>query len=256
MRVSLRWLRELLPEIPNDAHGVAGRLTSIGLAVDAVHDLRTRLEPLLVVEVRAIARHPKRDQLSLVQVDRGAGQLQQVVCGATNVPQPGGLVLLAPLGTQLPGMDGPLLPRDIGGIKSEGMLCSETELGVAEKSEGLMLIGPGQFEPGTPAIVAMPELDDVIFDLDITPNRPDALSHVGVARDLAASLGVPFTVPNTDLVLAGTEKSVESSIEIDNQDGERCPFTARPPRLTSRLALRRISCGGACSASGSAPYRT
>ncbi len=224
MRVSLRWLRELLPEIPNDAHGVAERLTSIGLAVDAVHDLRTRLQALLVVEVRAIARHPKRDQLSLVQVDRGAGQLQQVVCGAANVPQAGGLVLLAPLGTQLPGMDGPLLPRDIGGIKSEGMLCSETELGVAEKSEGLLVMGPGKFKPGTPAIVAMPELDDVIFDLDITPNRPDALSHVGVARDLAASLGVPFTVPNADLVLAGTEKSVESSIEIDNQDGERCPI--------------------------------
>jgi phenylalanyl-tRNA synthetase beta chain len=224
MRVSLRWLRELLPEIKRDARLVAEQLTSIGLAVDAVHDLRARLQPLLVVEVRAIQRHPKRDQLSLVDVDRGAGQLQQVVCGASNVPEPGGLVLLAPLGTQLPGMDGPLTPREIGGVKSEGMLCSETELGVAEKSEGLLVFGPGKFKPGTRAIDALPELDDIIFDLDITPNRPDALSHVGIARDLAALLGVSFAVPSADLVLAGTEKSVKDSIEIDNQDGERCPI--------------------------------
>ncbi len=224
MRVSLRWLRELLPEIPSDAQRVAERLTSIGLAVDAVHELRARLQPLLVVEVRAIARHPKRDQLNLVEVDRGAGQLQQVVCGAPNVPEPGGLVLLAPLGTQLPGMEGPLLPRDIGGIKSEGMLCSETELGVAEKSEGLWVMAPGQFKPGTRAIEALPELDNVIFDLDITPNRPDALSHIGIARDMAALLGVSFTVPSADLVLGGTEKPVANAIEIDNRDGERCPI--------------------------------
>jgi phenylalanyl-tRNA synthetase beta chain len=133
-------------------------------------------------------------------------------------------------------MEGPLLPREIGGIKSEGMLCSETELGVAEKSEGIWIIDPGKFRPGTRAIEALPELDDVIFDLDITPNRPDALSHIGIARDLAAVLGVPFTVSKTDLVLAGTEKSVENSIEIDNRDGERCPIYGAAAAVEVKVA--------------------
>ena len=224
MRVSLRWLRELLPNVPNDAKAVAERLTSIGLAVDAIVDLSSSLRPLLVAEVRAIERHPKRDHLQLVTVDRGLGNLQQVVCGATNVPASGGLVLLAPLGAQLPGMDQPLLPRELGGIKSEGMLCSETELGVAEKSEGLFVLPPGAFKPGTLAIEALPELDDVIFDLDITPNRPDALSHVGIARDLSAALCVPFKVPTADFVLNGTEKGIDEWITVENLDGERCPL--------------------------------
>ncbi len=223
MRVSLRWLRELLPEVPNDAKVVAERLTSIGLAVDAIHDLRSHLRPLLVVEVRGIEQHPKRDQLQLVTVDRGDGRLQRVVCGASNVPQPGGLVILAPLGAQLPSMDQPLTAREIGGVMSEGMLCSETELGVAEKSEGLLVMPPGYCKPGRLAIEALPELDDVIFDLDITPNRPDALSHLGVARDLSASLGARLEIPNADFAVGFTEKSMGDWITIDNQDGERCP---------------------------------
>ena len=224
MRVSLRWLRELLPEIPNDARAVGERLTSVGLAVNAAEDLATHLKPLVIVQVRAIEPHPKRDQLRLVTVDRGGGTLQQVVCGAPNVPAPGGLVILAPLGAQLPGMDQPLAARAIGGVTSEGMLCSETELGVAEKSEGLFIVLPGLCKPGTPAIEALPELDDVIFDLDITPNRPDALSHVGVARDLSAVLDVPFVVAPPDFVMGVTEKGVSEWISIDIQDGERCPL--------------------------------
>ena len=223
MRVSLRWLRELLPEIPNDAKDVGERLTSIGLAVDAIYDFTSRLRPLLVAEVHRIEQHPKRDQLQLVTVDRGDGRLQRVVCGASNVPDPGGLVILAPLGAHLPGMDQPLAPREIGGVMSEGMLCSETELGVAEKSEGLFVMPPGHCEPGLLAIEALPELDDVVLDLDITPNRPDALSHLGVARDLSASLGAQLEIPNADFVVSVTERSIDDWITIDNQDGERCP---------------------------------
>ena len=223
MRVSLRWLRELLPQIPNDPTAVAERLTSIGLAVDAVDDLASSLRPLHIVAVRAIEQHPKRDHLRLVTVDCGGGRQQRVVCGASNVPDPGGLVILAPLGARLPGMDQPLTPREIGGVMSEGMLCSETELGVADKSEGIFVMPPAFCNPGAPAIEALPELDDVIFDLDITPNRPDALSHLGVARDLAAAFGVAFELPNPDVVVAGTEKGIADWITIDIQDGERCP---------------------------------
>ena len=245
MRVSLRWLRELLPELPNDAGSVADRLTSIGLAVDAVANLGERLRPLQVVAVRAIAPHPKRDQLRLVDVDRGGGQLQRLVCGAPNVPDPGGLVVLALPGAQLPGMDAPLAPREIGGILSEGMLCSETELGVADKSDGLYVLPANAAAPGSSVVAVLPELDDVIFDLDITPNRPDALGHVGIARDLAASLNLPFDVDVlkarldasasrqlttgaaqgaiSDHVVAGTEKVAFDALAIEIHDGVRCP---------------------------------
>ena len=236
MRVSLRWLRELLPQIPNDPKFVGEKLTSIGLAVDAVHDFASNLRPMRIVEVREINKHPKRDQLRLVTVDCGGGTLQQVVCGAPNVPDPGGLVWLAPIGIRLPGMDQPLAARDIGGIKSEGMLCSETELGVADKSDGIFVMAPGTCKPGTPVIEALPELDDVIFDIDVTPNRPDALSHIGVARDLAAVLGVPFKVKEPDFVVPVAETSIDEWVSIDVKDGERCPIYGAAGAIDVTLA--------------------
>jgi len=236
MRVSLRWLRELLPEIPKDPKLVGETLTSVGLAVDAVHDFATRLQPMQVAEVREVDKHPKRDQLRLVTVDRGQGTLQRVVCGAPNVPDPGGLVWLAPLGTLLPGMDQPLDAREIGGIKSEGMLCSEVELGLADKSDGIFVMPPGTCKPGTPVIEALPELDDVVFDIDVTPNRPDALSHLGVARDLAARLGVPFKVPDPDLVLPVAETSIDDLVNVIVQDGERCPIYGAAAALDVKIA--------------------
>ena len=258
MRVSLRWLRELLPELPNDARTVADRLTSIGLAVDAVANLGERLRPLQVVAVRAIGPHPKRDQLRLVDVDRGRGQLQRIVCGAPNVPDPGGLIILAPLGAQLPCVDAPLVAREIGGILSEGMLCSEMELGVAEKSDGLYILPAGAAMPGSSVVAALPELDDVIFDLDITPNRPDALGHVGIARDLAASLNLPFDLkvlqarldasaacPSTtvgvrgtvaDDFVVGTESAAFDALAIEIHDGERCPRYGAAAAVGVRVA--------------------
>jgi len=244
MRVSLRWLRELLPELPNDALTVGDRLTSIGLAVDGVENLGDRLRALQVVTVCAIAPHPKRDQLRLVDVDRGPIGMQRVVCGAPNVPPPGGQVVLAPLGARLPGMDGPLGGREIGGIRSEGMLCSEAELGVTDKSDGILVLPAGTAAPGSSIVDLLPELDDVIFELDVTPNRPDALGHVGIARDLAASFELVFDAaalesrlawsgermpavarpagPDQDVV-TDTEKAAFDELKIQIDDAERCP---------------------------------
>jgi phenylalanyl-tRNA synthetase beta chain len=244
MRVSLRWLRELLPELPNDAVTVGERLTSVGLAVDGLDDLGARLRALQVVAVRAISPHPKRDQLRLVDIDRGSAGTQQVVCGAPNVPAPGGLVVLAPLGARLPGMDAPLGARDIGGVRSEGMLCSEAELGVTDKADGILILPPGAAAPGSSVVHALPELDDVIYELDITPNRPDALGHVGIARDLAASFklafgpaelrarlarscaSLPAAVTRPALgndVVSDTERAAFDSLQIQIDDPERCP---------------------------------
>jgi phenylalanyl-tRNA synthetase beta chain len=161
----------------------------------------------------------------LVTVSVGATE-QTVVCGADNVPAPPGLVVLAKLGANLPGVGFALERKSIGGVPSEGMLCSEVELGVAESSSGLFLIEPGRFAPGTPLLEAFPELADAIFELDITPNRPDALGHLGVARDLSARLGTPFVPPQPPSIPAAqlvSDVTLDSLVKIENRCTERCP---------------------------------
>ncbi len=255
MRVSLRWLRELLTEIPNNAKLVSETLTSIGLAVDAVYDLSQSLRPIQVVEVRSIARHPRRDQLQLVDVDRGGGHLQQVVCGASNVPAPGSLVLLAPLGAQLPGMEGPLAAREMGGVKSEGMFCSETELGVAIKYKGLSRNATGTMRAWDAGDCRAARVRRChLRARHHAESSGRTFTYWNSARPGCSS---PCAVPTSDCrcCCGRRGKCLDDSVAIDNQDGERCPDpTARPRLSTSRLGLRRISCVGDCSAWAFVPY--
>src|SRR5262245_52673510 len=122
MRVSYAWLRELVPALSASGSEVAERLTQAGLEVEALHPFGA--EGVLVAEVRKVEPHPKRSNLTLVSVDRGGAE-QRVVCGAPNVPPPGGRVLLAPVGAKLPTLPAPLSAREIAGVLSEGMLCSD-----------------------------------------------------------------------------------------------------------------------------------
>src|SRR5512135_3633036 len=184
MRVSLRWLREFLPGQDLAADQVSERLIQIGLEVERVTEFGADLDSVLLAIVRRVEPHPKRDRLRLVTVDAGHGE-QRVVCGASNVPDPGGLVALAPLGAHLVAASLRIEPRAIGGVESAGMLCSEAELGLAESSEGILVLPPGALPPGTPLSRVMPEGRDTVFEIGVTPNRPDALGHLGVARDLA-----------------------------------------------------------------------
>ena len=146
MLVSYRWIQELLPALNASAAEVAERLTRGGLEVEAVQEVGLGLDPIVVAEVRAIEPHPTKSGLRLVSVDRG-GVEQRVVCGASNVPAPGGRVLLAPLGTVIPGL-GPLTPREIGGVASEGMLVSEEELGLSSESDGIIVLDASVGVPG------------------------------------------------------------------------------------------------------------
>ncbi len=241
MFISLRWLSELLPAAQLDSIETAEALTSLGLAVDGVKDHAEALRPVVIAEVVEVAPHPSRDGLRLVTIKMGKPahlsvgsslppalpgsqhpQQLTVVCGAKNVPAPGGLVAFAGLGVKLPGVDFVLTRRDIGGVVSEGMLCSETELGLAESSEGILTFPAGSLESGARFIDVFPEARDVIFELDVTPNRPDALGHVGVARDLSAFLGVELVEPaSSPLKESGAPCS--SSIAVVNQAQERCP---------------------------------
>ena len=231
MRVSLGWLRELLQDPSLEAPLVAERLTAAGLEVEAVQTFGAGVEPVLVVAVTGIRPHPHRSGLRLVTVDLGARTLE-IVCGAPNVPDPGGLVVLAPIGTTLPAIGVRLTARDIGGVVSEGMLCSERELGIgfpgAGKSEddGILVLPAGFAEPGTLLVAALPAAMDTVFEIGVTPNRPDALGHLGVARELATLLGRSFAPPPRAASArgAGAERSdALVKVTIADDARERCP---------------------------------
>jgi phenylalanyl-tRNA synthetase beta chain len=130
MKASYRWIRELLPGLDASPEEIGRRLTHAGIEVEAITEFGEGTKALVVAEVLSYEPHPSRPKLRLVTIDRG-GSTQRVVCGAPNVPEPGGLVAFAPLGASLPAVGMTLTPREIGGIVSEGMLCSERELGLS-----------------------------------------------------------------------------------------------------------------------------
>jgi phenylalanyl-tRNA synthetase beta chain len=224
MKASCRWLRELCPALPSEPKQLAARFTSAGIAVDAIETYGAASTSCLVVRVVGSRPHPSRGQLKLVEVDRGGGVKLEIVCGAPNVPEAGGLVVLAPLGTHLPAKGVTIERRPIGGVDSEGMLCSEQELGLSDESAGILILPAGTAEPGTSLADAIPASHDAILEIDLTPNRPDALGHVGLAREAAALFGVPFASPVAGpLASALHGKSVADFVTVTIEDGEACP---------------------------------
>lgn len=241
MLVSYRWLSELLPDCDFEPDQVEVALTAVGLAVDGVQDHAKALGLVVLAEVLRREPHPSRDNLQLVTVRARSKEtiptlgsmppraLEEklpeeltLVCGAKNVPAVGHLVVFAGLGVKLPGVDFVLTSRKIGGIVSEGMLCSEAELGLADSSDGILTYEPGTFPPGTRFVDAFPEAHDVIYELDVTPNRPDALGHVGVARDMSAFFECELRLPKaTGFEEIGAPSS--AAIVVQNEAKTRCP---------------------------------
>jgi phenylalanyl-tRNA synthetase beta chain len=186
MNISYRWLGDLVPGLSLSPQEVADRLAMLGAPVDDLVDLGGPLRDVVIARVEHAGRHPNADRLSLCTVDAGAGHTVQVVCGAPNV-RSGGYYPFAPVGATLPG--GVTIRRaKIRGEESQGMLCSPRELGLGRDHEGIMELH-GEFEAGRSFIEAL-GMDDARLELDVTPNRPDLLSHLGVARELAAATGL------------------------------------------------------------------
>jgi phenylalanyl-tRNA synthetase beta chain len=221
MKASYRWLRELLPSLSASPKDVAARFTHAGLEVEGSIEYGAGTEECLVVRVVSVRPHPTKSGLRLVTVDRGGAQ-QEVVCGAPNVPDPGGLVVLAPLGVHLPSKNLTIAPRAIGGVTSEGMLCSESELGLSEESAGIIVLPQGTAEPGTTLAVAVPNTRDTVFEISLTPNRPDGLGHIGLARELAALMGMPFQWPDTGKVAKTADVAAKELALVTVEDAERC----------------------------------
>jgi phenylalanyl-tRNA synthetase beta chain len=189
MKVLLSWLREFAP-IEGDPEVIGEQLSDLGMAVESLDRIGEGLDGIVVARVLATRPHPNADKVQLVDVDLGDGEALQIGCGAFNM-HAGDLVPLATIGTVMPnGME--IGRRKLRGEWSNGMLCSARELGLGDDHAGIFIL-PSDLSLGVPFVEAMGIESDVLYDLEINPNRPDAMSIAGVARDLAARQGVPFT---------------------------------------------------------------
>jgi phenylalanyl-tRNA synthetase beta chain len=246
MRAPLSWLRDYAPlDAPLDR--LTEILSELGLVVDGVEEVGAGLEHIVVARILEIRKHPNADRIRLVDVDAGDGGPLQIACGAWNF-EVGDLVPLAPVGAVLPG-DFTISRQKMRGEWSNGMLCSARELQLPEPddaSDGLMILPAGLAAAGTPLTEALGIQRDVVFDLDVTPNRPDALCMAGVARDLAAALGERWEWPSAPAAPAITEELPPARIEVES--GDLCPrFTGTvlegvpdgpsPAWMASRLTL-------------------
>jgi phenylalanyl-tRNA synthetase beta chain len=235
MKASLRWLRELCPELPDDANILASRFTSAGLEVEGTEAFGLGAEACVVARVVSARPHPSRSGLRMVTVD-GGGAPQEVVCGAPNVPEPGGLVVLAPLGAHLPAKGMTIERRTIAGVPSEGMLCSEAELGLGDDIDGILLLPAGLANPGAPLVSALPGARDTIFEMGLTPNRPDALGHLGLAREAAALLGVRMPPSPSQAPEDTHDEGLGEHVSVAIEDGERCPHYGAAVLVGARVA--------------------
>lgn len=209
MLLSLNWLREFVP-YEGSVDTLADRLTMLGLEVEGVSRPFAACANVVVGHVLTRDKHPDADKLSVCTVDAGGEAPLQIVCGAPNVAA-GQYVPVAKIGTVLPG--GLTIKKSkIRGVESFGMICSESELGLAEKSEGILVL-EGTPQPGKTLAEAM-NLDDVVLEIGITPNRADCLSILGLARETAMVFGLPLSMPKVQINEHGPDAASLVSISI------------------------------------------
>lgn len=224
MKLSYNWLREWVP-VGDSADALATRLTLSGLEAEAVPLTGALPEGVVVGRIVAVAPHPQADRLQVCSVDVGAATPLSIVCGAANARE-GLHVPCATVGARLPGGQ-TITQAKLRGVDSFGMLCSAQELGLAEKADGLLELD-GDSRPGTP-IEQYLSFDDQILNLELTPNRGDCLSVMGLAREVAAIQGVQMRRPNLPPAVVVGDR--QARIDIVQPDG--CPHYAG--RLITRL---------------------
>lgn len=254
MKVSLNWLKEFVELLPS-VEALVDLLTLAGVEVEGIESRGVKIEKVVVARILESAQHPNADRLSVCKVDDGSGQPRQIVCGAKNY-KVGDKVPLALPGAVLPGDpstgSGQVFKIKIGklrGVESEGMMCSARELGLGESHEGLLIL-PRDAKVGAPLSELFPS--DTILDLEITPNRADLLSHIGIAREIAALTGKEFLFTAKSAKSAKGSENLENlralrgSFEIEIEAPVKCPFytaqkisnvkiASSPPWLRERL---------------------
>ena len=226
MNISYQWLRSVAPALSASPEELAERLAALGAPVESITDLAAGLEDVVVGKVLEAGQHPNADRLSLCKVDPGDGTTLQIVCGAPNV-KTGLTVAVAPVGATIPnGLK--LKKAKIRGEVSQGMICSARELGLGDEHDGILELSD-ELEVGTPFAQAL-ALEDWCLDVEVTANRGDLLSHVGVAREVAPNGVVDITLPpipgapDVDATWSrGSAEASSDAVTIRVDDGELCP---------------------------------
>ncbi|MDX1327789.1 MAG: phenylalanine--tRNA ligase subunit beta [Arenibacter sp.] len=225
MKISYNWLKQFL-KIDWDSQKTAGLLTDLGLEVEGIssfQSIKGGLEGVVVGEVLSCVKHPNADKLQITTVDVGQEKPLQIVCGAPNVAV-GQKVPVATIGTTLYTKEGEswkIKKGKIRGEESHGMICAEDELGLGEGHDGILVL-PDTLAVGTPCSDVFEVEDDEVFEIGLTPNRADAMSHFGVARDLKAGLKQMniqkelITPPVTNFNI--TNRSLKIDVEVENSE--------------------------------------
>ncbi|MBN2538998.1 MAG: phenylalanine--tRNA ligase subunit beta, partial [Deltaproteobacteria bacterium] len=220
MLVSLKWLRDYI-DVELTPEEIAGKLTMAGLEVDSINRISPDFSNVVVAQILSVKPHPNADKLSLCDVSTGK-QIFPVVCGAKNISA-GDIVPFAKVGATIPG-GYTIKSSRLRGELSEGMLCSEEELGIGEDTSGIMML-PDTLTLGENLAVAL-DLEDVALEISITPNRPDCLSMIGIAREIAAMTRGVVRSPVIEFEEKGEDIDELTSVTI--LDADLCPrYTAR-----------------------------
>ncbi len=222
MKISYNWLKDFI-EITETPEQIGEILTQTGLeveSIDRVEKIKGGLEGLVVGEVMSCSPHPDADKLKLTTIDAGTGELLPVVCGAPNVAQ-GQKVIVALVNTTVYPLSGEsfkIKKAKIRGEVSEGMICAEDEIGLGSSHDGILVLDT-DLPNGTPAKTLFETGEDYIFEIGLTPNRGDATSHLGTARDLKAFFGRAIKTPETK----GFEPKTDRPIKVTVENTEACP---------------------------------
>ena len=212
MRVSLRWLADYI-DLPSDDPGEIHRvLDSLGLKVESVTELKPTWTGVKVARVTKVEPHPNADKVRVCQVDAGEGEIE-VVCGAWNFDSGATVAYAVPGAVLTGGIE--IGRRNIRGVESAGMICSERELGLGTDHAGIMILDDS--DPIGAPVEEVLEYPDHVFDLEITSNRPDQMSMIGVARELAAFYEIPYRMPATEVET--TDQAIRTTVRIEDSDG-------------------------------------
>lgn len=228
MKFTLSWLKEHLKTTAT-VEEIATRLSAIGLEVESVEDPGAKLGPFVVARIVEAKKHPNADKLQVVEVETAKGApLMEVVCGAPNA-RPGLVSVFAPLGTYIPGSKMTLEKKPVRGVVSNGMLCSAAELELSEESTGILELDPALADKVGSRYADVAGLNDPVFEVKLTPNRPDCTGVRGIARDLAAAgLGTLKHETRIHGVEGAKDCPIDVRLEFPKGAETACPvFAAR-----------------------------